>query len=214
MPIADLELLDRGVRRYVVDRLMYALGGAVVLGVLAGVAGMDLAVVVALAVVGIAVGSLVPVARVQGAAKRARDEFGRSVTSYMDLVAQGRAAGAAPSQALAEAADVGKDWAFQCIRATLAQSRRTGVTPWDALATLGRRLEVHELEALADITSSAADGAAVYTSLTSKAASLRNSALNTDRELANRRSEHLVGPLACLLTGIMILVVYPVLTRF
>jgi Flp pilus assembly protein TadB len=214
VPTSDLDLLDRGVRRYVVDRLAYALAGVVVLGVAAAVAGVDLAVIVAVMMLGAVCGSLVPVTRTQSAATRARDEFARAVTSYMDLVAQTRAAGAAPSQALTDAASISQGQAFRRIRAVLSQSTRTGVTPWEALAELGRRLRVPELEALADIASSAADGAAVYTTLTSKAAALRNTALNTDRELANRRSEHLVGPLACQLAGIMILVIYPVLTRF
>jgi len=214
VPAADLDLLDRGTRRYVVDRLSYALTGAVVLGTAAWIANVGLAMTAAVTVIGLICGSLIPVTVVQSRARRARDEAGRAVTSYMDLVAQCRAAGSAPSQALTQAADVGKDWAFHRIRATLTQATHTGVPPWEALASLGHRLRIPELEALADIASSAADGAAVYTTLTSKAASLRNTALNNDREMANRRSEHLVGPLACQLIGIMIMVVYPVLTRF
>ncbi|MFE0024101.1 type II secretion system F family protein [Amycolatopsis sp. NPDC059021] len=218
IPTADLDVLEDTAQRYVARRLAWAAGGAAAAGALAGVAwagGISLpgAVVVLVVLGAAAAGSAVPILAVAEDAARAREQFRRATAAYLDLVAQERATGRAPSQALAEAAAVGDSWVFGRINRTLSRAIRAGHTPWDALARLGQRMGVVELADLADILATAADGAAIYTTLITKASSLRAAALAADRADANRRSQRLALPVSLLLVAFLLLAIYPAFIR-
>ncbi|WHT20213.1 pilus assembly protein TadB [Crossiella sp. CA-258035] len=212
-PAVELELLQRTVTRYIAARLGWALVAGVTAVLTGTVLDADVLAVTVLAGASAVGGSLIPAARVRQAAGAARAEFARTLASYLELVAQERAAGAAATPALVQAASLGSGWVFTRIRDILTSARRTGTPVWDALAQWGQRFQVPAMAELADIVATAADGAAVYTTLTAKATALRHAALATDREKANRRSETLVGPLACLLIAFMILIIYPLFAR-
>ncbi|MCK2243693.1 MULTISPECIES: pilus assembly protein TadB [unclassified Crossiella] len=214
-PVVELELLQRTVIGYVAARLAWGLFVCATIILIGSALGADVLAVLVLAVVGAVAGSLIPATRVRRAAAATRLEFARTLASYLELVAQERAAGAAPTTALTEAATLGNGLVFSRIREilTLTRTRHTGTPAWDALSEWGQRFQVPAMVELADITATAADGAAIYTTLTAKAAALRQAALATDREEANRRSETLVGPLACLLIAFMILISYPLFAR-
>ena len=77
------------------------------------------------------------VTRVNAAERR--DDFRHALTSYLDLVALERGAGAGPTEALEAAAEIGDGWAFQRISGALAAARRSGAAPWTALARAGPR---------------------------------------------------------------------------
>jgi hypothetical protein len=62
------------------------------------------------------------VTKINAAEKRA--DFRHALTSYLDLVALERGAGAAPTEALEAAAALGGGWAFQRIAAALGAARR------------------------------------------------------------------------------------------
>ncbi|GAA3588320.1 hypothetical protein GCM10022222_86100 [Amycolatopsis ultiminotia] len=218
IPTADLDMLDRTAEHYLLRRLFWA-GTAtvvvIVLALLAWLAGIDLSTAVtglALLVAAVA-GSMVPVLAVKEDATRARDEFRRATATYLDLVAQERATGRAPSQALDEAASVSDSWVFARIRRTLGRALHAGHTPWEALALLGKRMGVAELADLADILAAAADGAAIYTTLLAKSSALRAAALAADKADANSRSQRLALPVALLLTAFLLLVLYPAMLR-
>ncbi|SEP54065.1 pilus assembly protein TadB [Amycolatopsis saalfeldensis] len=217
IPAADLDVLDLTADRYLVRRLAWTAGAtASVLAVagLAWFAGLAFpGPLVVLAVVAVAgAGSVVPVLAVREDAARARSEFRRATAAYLDLVAQERATGRAPSQALAEAA-VGDSWVFARISRTLGRAARAGHTPWDALSRLGKRMGVVELADLADILATAADGAAIYTTLIAKAGALRAAALAAEKTDANARSQRLALPVALLLIAFLLLVLYPAMIR-
>src|SRR5450755_3984014 len=89
------------------------------------------------------------VTRVNAAEKRA--DFRHALTSYLDLVALERGAGAAPTEALEAAAGLGGGWAFERIGAALDGARRSGQPPWAGLATLAEQTGTPELADLADI---------------------------------------------------------------
>ncbi len=57
-------------------------------------------------------------------AKQKRVDFRYALTSYLDLVALERSAGAAPTEALEAAAEIGGGWAFERISAALDQARK------------------------------------------------------------------------------------------
>ncbi|MCG3755824.1 pilus assembly protein TadB [Amycolatopsis sp. Poz14] len=218
IPADDLDVLGQTEERYLARRLAWASGAAAAVLAVAGLAwfgGMSLsgtAVVLAVlaAVVG---GSVVPVLAVREDADGAREEFRRAVAAYLDLVAQERATGRAPSQALGEAAVVGDSWVFARISRTLGQAMHAGHTPWEALSRLGKRMGVVELADLADILATAADGAAIYSTLVAKAAALRSAALAADKADANSRSQRLALPVAVLLIAFLLMAMYPALIR-
>lgn len=218
IPTSELDLLDRTPAGYLAARLAWAATGVVVTLVcwlMALVVGWNLpASLMAVVMVSFAMAaSLVPAAAVRQDAERAREEFRRALAAYLDLVAQERASGRAPSQALAEAATVAEGWVFLRIHVALSHALHLGITPWESLARLAARVGVDELADLADIVASAADGAAVYTTLTAKASSLRASALAKDTAEANVRSHRLVIPVSVLLIGFLLLVLFPAMIR-
>ncbi|MYW91663.1 pilus assembly protein TadB [Amycolatopsis rubida] len=218
IPADDLDVLGQTAERYLARRLAWASGAAAVVLAVAGMAwfgGIGLSItVVVLAVLAAAVGgSVVPVLAVREDADRARGEFRRATAAYLDLVAQERATGRAPSQALGEAAAVGDSWAFVRISRTLGRAMRAGHTPWEALSRLGKRMGVVELADLADILATAADGAAIYSTLLAKAGALRSAALAADKADANSRSQRLALPVAVLLVAFLLMAMYPALIR-
>lgn len=218
IPARDLDVLELTAERFVARRLVWTGIAAAVSGMfcllceLLGL-GLPVALVVAVVVVAAAAGSAVPVFTVQEDAARAREEFRRATTVYLDLVAQERATGRAPSQALNEAAAVGESWAFVRIRRSLNHAVHAGTTAWDALASLGQRMSVAELEDLASIVATAADGAAVYRTLLAKSSALRAAALSAGKADANARSQRLALPVALLLVAFLLLVLYPAAIR-
>ncbi|MTD57134.1 pilus assembly protein TadB [Amycolatopsis pithecellobii] len=216
IPTADLDVLDHSRERYVARRLTWAAGAAAGVLVMAGLSwlgglGLPATVVVLAAVLAAVAGSVVPVLAVREDAGKAREEFRRATAAYLDLVAQERATGRAPSQALAEAAAVGDSWVFARISRTLGRAMRAGHTPWETLSRLGQRMGVVELADLADILATAADGAAIYTTLIAKASALRSAALAADKADANARSQRLALPVALLLVAFLLLAIFPAL---
>lgn len=214
----DLALVGSSPTRLVSERLTLALVGLLtptVLWVITAILGDGLPVSIPF-VLGLAAAvglSLIPPMRVRERAGRAREEFRRGLSAYLDLVAQDRASGRGPDQALTEAALVGQGWVFTRIRDTLSQARVAGITGWRGLAELADRVGVPELTDLADIIATAADGAAVHATLSARATSLREAAIAADHAQANSRSERLVFPLTLLGAGFLLLLIYPAVTR-
>jgi len=152
------------------------------------------------------------VTRVNAAEKRA--DFRHALTSYLDLVALERGAGAAPTEALEAAAGLGGGWAFQRIAAALDEARKAGVAPWAGLASLASETGVSELADLADIAGVAGqEGARIIETLTARAASMRAQALAADRAKAGSRGTTMVIPIALLGAGFLLLMIFPVVYR-
>ncbi|WP_338600510.1 type II secretion system F family protein [Saccharopolyspora sp. SCSIO 74807] len=213
LPEADLDLLELAPEQYLARRLRAAalgLAAGAVLGVLGFVAEvLPAAVAVLCALAGAATGGMLPYVQVRDAAKQRRDAYRRVLAVYLDLVAQERSAGRAATPALREAAEVSDHPLLVRIRATVTRAHRLGHTPWDALRDLGTRLRVPELVDVADLADTAADGAAIATSLHTKATSLRQAALSDDTTTANARSEKLTIPVALLMLAFLGLLLYP-----
>lgn len=218
IPGRDLDTCDLTPTRYLARRAAWA-GFAVSLSLVfwlilltAGIS-VPAGFVAVGALAGGVLGSAVPVLDVVEAAAKRRDEFRRAIAAYLDLVAQERASGAAAGPALIEAARVADSWPFQRIHATLVRAEHAGETPWDALTRLADRMGVPELGDVADIAATAADGAAVYATLTTKAKGLRRATLAADKTEANSRSQRLTLPVTLLLIGFLLLVIYPAFIR-
>jgi len=143
-----------------------------------------------------------------------RTDFRHALTSYLDLVALERGAGAGPTEALEAAADIGGGWAFGRIAAALDAARRAGDAPWTALARLARETGVSELADLADIAEVAGhEGAKILDTLAARAASMRGQAQAAERAKAGARSTTMVIPIALLGVGFLVLLIFPVLDR-
>jgi Flp pilus assembly protein TadB len=143
-------------------------------------------------------------------AKEKRADFRHALTSYLDLVALERGAGAAPTEALEAAAEVGGGWAFERIGAALDQARKASRPPWDGLARLASEIGVTELGDLAEIAEVAGqEGARILETLTARAESMRAQALAAAKAQAGARSTTMVLPIALLAGGFLVLLIFP-----
>ena len=152
------------------------------------------------------------VTRVNAAERRA--DFRHALTSYLDLVALQRGAGAGPTEALEAAAQIGGGWAFARIEGALDASRKAGRPPWEGLAALAAETGVVELADLADIAEVAGhEGARILQTLAARAESMRAEALAAARAKAGARSTTMVVPIALLGAGFLLLLIFPIVYR-
>ena len=156
-----------------------------------------------------AVAWLLPDTDVTTRAKAAREEFGRSVAVFVELLAAERRRDAPAAVALENAASVSDAWAFRRIRQELLRARYNKVQPWTALEALSVQLKVPELGDAARIMALSGDkGAAVYEPLRALGKGLRIRMLNEDAAREARASDKMMN----LVTGVAVLFVMIVLT--
>jgi pilus assembly protein TadC len=219
VPSADLALLGQDRDAWIASKVTCGLLGLAVpplLAELVSLGGVGLAWQVPV-IASVACGAglfFAPdlVTRVNAAERRA--DFRHALTSYLDLVALERGAGAGPTEALEAAAEIGGGWAFARIAAALDAARRAGEAPWAALARLARETGVSELADLADIAEVAGhEGAKILDTLAARAASMRAQAQAAERARAGARSTTMVIPIALLGAGFLVLLIFPVLDR-
>jgi Flp pilus assembly protein TadB len=143
-------------------------------------------------------------------AKHRRADFRHALTSYLDLVALERGAGAAPTEALEAAAEVGGGWVFERIGAALDEARKASRPPWDGLARLAGEIGIAELGDLAEIAGVAGqEGARILETLNARAESMRAQALAATKAQAGARSTTMVLPIALLAGGFLVLLIFP-----
>jgi Flp pilus assembly protein TadB len=215
VPIADLRLLGRKTDEWIIGKFAFGLLGLAVAPVLTGMLelgghGLPWTVPVGGSVVLGAALFFAPdlVTRVNAAEKRA--DFRHALASYLDLIALERGAGAAPTEALEAAADVGSGWAFERIAAALDHARRAGLPPWDGLSALAAETSVAELGDLAEIAGIAGqEGARILDTLAARAESMRAQALAASKAKAGARSTTMVLPIAMLAGGFLVLLIFP-----
>jgi Flp pilus assembly protein TadB len=139
-----------------------------------------------------------------------RTDFRHALTSYLDLVALERGAGAAPTEALEAAAEVGDGWAFARIATALDQARKASKPPWDGLAQLAADTGITELADVAEIAGVAGqEGARILDTLSARAESMRAQELAATRAKAGARSTTMVLPIAMLAGGFLVLLIFP-----
>jgi pilus assembly protein TadC len=219
VPAADLALLGKDRATWIASKVGCGLLGLAVPPLLAGLASLTGAGLgwSAPAVISLLCGAglfFAPdlVTRVNAAERRT--DFRRALTSYLDLVALERGAGAGPTEALEAAAEIGDGWAFRRISAALDAARRAGAAPWTALARLARETGISELADVADIAEVAGqEGAKILDTLAARAASMRDEALAADRATAGSRSTTMVIPIALLGAGFLLLLIFPIVYR-
>ena len=219
VPVTDLALLGQDREQWMVSKVTSGLLGLCLVPVLDGllvVGGIRLPIVIP-AVASLALGCgffFAPdlVVRVNAAEKR--QDFRHALASYLDLVALERGAGAAPTQALESAAQIGGGWAFARIDAALSAARMAGRPPWEGLADLAAETGVSELTDLAEIATVAGhEGASILVTLSAKAESMRSSALSATKAKAGSQSTTMAVPIVLLALGFLLLIIFPTIYR-
>ena len=214
VPDTDLAILGMPLRAYYGEKVasvLVALVGVPLLGGLYSLMmGLPLVVPALATVVMAVVAWLLPDRRIAQAAARARVEFRRALSAYIDLIALGRAAGGIGTrQAMETGAGLGRSWPFERIGTTVVRSRYSGVPPWDALAEIATQQGLPELDDLADTLRLAGEeGAQVFATLKARSSALRNAITTADRADVNARSDRLMLPtlvMAAAFIGVVIM---------
>jgi Flp pilus assembly protein TadB len=215
VPAADLRLLGQSASDWVARKVALGAAGLSVAPVVAGllaISGKSVAWTIPAGGT-LAAGAamfFVPDIATRVTAANRRTDFRYALTSYLDLVALERGAGAGPTEALEAAAGVGKGWAFARIARSLDQARRASRPPWHGLAQLAAETGVGELADVADIAGAAGeDGARILDTLSARAESMRVEALAAARTRSGARSTTMVLPIAMLAGGFLVLLIFP-----
>lgn len=200
VPDRDLQLLGMPLRAYYGEKvsavLVVLVGIPVVGGLYSARTGLPLAVPALATVMVAALAWLLPDRRIAKTATRARTEFRRALSAYIDLIALGRAAGGIGTrQAMETSAGLGRSWPFERISAVVVRSRYSGVPPWDALADMATQQGLPDLDDLADTLRLAGEeGAQIVPTLRARSSALRNAITTADRADVNARSDSLMLP--------------------
>jgi hypothetical protein len=159
-------------------------------------------------------GAIAPVISLRAEARAARRAGRAVVASFLDLVVLCLAGGMGIEGALHASAAVAEDPLSVRLRQRLLLARDSGATPWQALGALGRELGLDELAELAAAVGLAGtEGARIRTTLSAKAASIRQRQLSEAETEANTITERLFLPGTFLLLGFLLFVGYPAVSR-
>ncbi len=144
-------------------------------------------------------------------AKRARQEFSRAVSTYLELLAIERVSGAGATQATFAAAQVAQSWPFRRIAAALERSRWEGQAPWVALRELGEEVEVDALGEVASIVELAGtQGSAIHDQLQSKAAAMRDAQLDVEQQIAHDATVRMTVPGTMTVFVYFLMLIFPI----
>jgi len=215
----DLHVLGRPVEQHVAEKLATAIVALLLPTLVTTLAtsigipvpfGLPLVIGAVLAVAAY----FLPDAAARSEADARRAEFGEALSVFVELTSLGLSAGSGPEEAMAEAARVGRGWAFAQLRRALDVTKYSRETSWQALARLGQELAVPELEEIASSIGLAEDkGARVRESLAERAESMRRARLAEAEGHARRASQRMSLPLVLLLVAFIAFLAYPALER-
>lgn len=166
----------------------------------------------AIALGGAAAAVFLPFISLRREAKERRQVFARSLSSWCDVVVMNLAAGRGVEQAMETAASSGTSWAFAELRGALRGGYVRGEPPWVALERLGLELGVTDLGELAStIAMAGEEGAAVRTSVSAKARTIRERMIAETEVTAAGVTERMSLPSILLVLGFLVFLGYPAL---
>ena len=218
-PARDLAVLRKTPAQFYGRKVLYGILGLVLPAVLTGfftLIGIAIPFVVPVGATAIlsVVLFMMPSRDISEDAKKARSDFVRALSAYIELCALERNSGAGASVALANAAEVGDSWVFRKISEELARSRYNGQPPWDCLKVLAEDLALPELTDVADIMRLANDESSeVYRQLRARSASARSALLSSELAQANVVEERMYLPASFLGLVFLALLMAPPLLR-
>jgi Flp pilus assembly protein TadB len=212
---SDLRVLGRRADDELISLVVdigIGLAAPVAAGVVAGLFGLRLPPLI-VGWVAVALGAFLGLSRwgnVRRKAATRRDEFRYALSAFCDLSSMNLAAGRGVSQALATAAGQGDGWAFMELRAALAAAYERGTPPAEGLEDLGAELEVDDLvEVAGSIRLAGQNGAAVRSTLASKARTIRDRLTADAERKAAAITEKMGLPAAAVLMGLVAFYCYP-----
>lgn len=210
----DLPVLGRTAERHVTQKAMVGLTLPVLVLLLwliltrVGKTIPPQPVIVLAVVVGVT-GFFVPDLTIKSEAAEQRRAFRHALSAFLDLTVIALAGGAGPDSALDDAARVGDDWAFARLRSCLQGAKSARRPVWEHLGRLGEEYGVRELTELsAAVSLAGTEGAMVTATLSAKADALRAHARADVEAAAEAATERMVLPVACLMVGFLIFVLY------
>jgi Flp pilus assembly protein TadB len=166
----------------------------------------------AIALGGAVVGLFLPFVSLRSEAAARRQLFSQSLSSWCDVVVMNLAAGRGVEQAMETAAGSGSGWAFGELRGALRGGYVRGEPPWVALERLGGALGVPDLAELANtIAMAGEEGAAVRTSVSAKARTIRERVIAETEVTAAAVTERMSLPSILLVLGFLVFLGYPAL---
>lgn len=215
----DLRVLDRSLEGLMMERLLYAAAGLVLVPAMVAVmalGGVHVSLLLPLwaSLAAAASFACVPGWSVRYKAAARRRSMRHALSSFLDLVSISLAGGAGLEGALQAAVAVGDGWAVGQLRDRLDLSRRSGVTPWTGLGQLGEELgidELRELEASLSLTGST--GASVESTLAAKAAAMRVDRIAEAEQDSQTANRNMVFPQALLALGFLLFLGFPPVMR-
>lgn len=216
---ADLNVLGRRLEDHLAKKALLATAGLLfgpLLLALLSLAGVGVSVALPAWAALLAAGALfiAPDIDLRKQATAARREFRRVVAAYLDWVKSCLEGGRGAPEALPAAAAIGRGWALERIRDTLAAAQMAGRTPWSALGRLGDELGVNELKDLAAaLTLAAEDGAKIRATLAARATTLRQRELAEIEGTASENTQSMLVAQLPLALGFFLFLLYPAITR-
>jgi tight adherence protein C len=143
-----------------------------------------------------------------------RAEFRRTLSIYLDLVAMALEAGRGHAEALPAAANIGTGWTFEHLQDAIDGARFSGVTAWESLGALGRRVGLPELVDLdAALRLANEDGAKVKATLVARAGTLRSRRIADAEADANQATESMKFTLIVMVFAFLGYELYPSIVR-
>lgn len=214
---ADLAICKRSLEQHLAKTVVTAAVGLVapsVLSLAAAAVGLPVPLPVP-----ILLGALLAVGLVVAAnsdlhkqAETHREELRRSLSMFLDVVAMALAGGRGVPEALPSAAAIGSGWTFELLEETLHRARLKGVSTWDALDELGQRFGMQELRDLSSsVRQVADDGAKIRSSLTARAATLRERRLTETEGKQQQASESMRYAQLGAVIAFLLYLIYPML---
>lgn len=213
---ADLDLIGKTATEHYGAKALgavVALVGVPFIGLMAGLLQLGLPVGLPFgAALLMAVGAwFLPDLDARSKARRARQEFTRAVSTYLELLAIERISGAGATQATFSAAQVARSWPFRRISEALERGRWDGEPPWTALRELGREIEVDALAEVASIVELAGtQGSAIHDQLQSKAAAMRDAQLDVEQQIAHDATVRMTVPGTMTVFVYFLMLIFPI----
>jgi tight adherence protein C len=188
-----LRLQDKSIAEFYADKVVMAVIGAVLPGLLGtaiGWVGGHVGVLPALAaVVGAALGFFVPDLLLARAGTASRSGAVEALLVFLDLVTLERLANASATQALHNAAALSQVPLFVQIRAALERARLEQQSPYAELRRLAAALDLPELADVADVMQLDETGAALSGALRARVRELRDAHLTAEQIRASADAE-------------------------
>lgn len=212
---SNLAMLDRSFENYLASKVLLGFFGLIFIPIVfaaIGLIGIHLPIFVPIwlaLVFGVAF-SFLPDLEIKQQADQRRKDFRHAVGAFLDLVSMNLSGGRGVPEALMSASEIGNNWSMHRIRDALNNARITGITPWQALGSLGEEVKVEELRDFAAALGLVADdGAKVRESLSARAISLRRRELAELEGQAGERSQSMLVAQMLMAAGFMVFLIYP-----